>query len=179
MSLMRVLAVLLGLLAFGVSPAYAQVPELAVSPQNVARAVQIADSAWPDSSCRSQQQVTLADLSGYDDLQAGDRTLGIAFMDGSCVVQLDSARLNAFRDAPMVLCTVLVHEFGHLAGLRHSDDPADVMFPTIGKVPAACAAAFSTPKRQKTRRLRTSKSRSFEVGRRSTRSFERSASRRR
>jgi hypothetical protein len=39
------------------------------------------------------------------------------------------------------LCTVLVHEFGHLDGNDHSADPASLMFPSyIGNVLPECAA---------------------------------------
>jgi Matrixin len=39
------------------------------------------------------------------------------------------------------LCTVFVHEFGHLAGYQHSADPGDVMFPYyIGTNVPACEA---------------------------------------
>ena len=39
------------------------------------------------------------------------------------------------------LCTVFVHEFGHLAGNAHSDDERDVMFPYyIGRNLPECAA---------------------------------------
>jgi Matrixin len=48
------------------------------------------------------------------------------------------------------LCTVFVHEFGHLAGNPHSSDPDDVMFPYyIGTNVPACEAvspaAFPAP----------------------------------
>jgi hypothetical protein len=42
-------------------------------------------------------------------------------------------------------CTVLVHEFGHLTGHRHSADPHDVMAPVLGEPLTACAAAPRPP----------------------------------
>lgn len=38
-------------------------------------------------------------------------------------------------------CTVLVHEFGHLTGHRHSPDPNDVMAPLFADPLPACTAA--------------------------------------
>lgn len=37
------------------------------------------------------------------------------------------------------LCTIIVHEFGHLAGLGHVDDPAHYMHPTYVGPMAPCA----------------------------------------
>jgi hypothetical protein len=50
-----------------------------------------------------------------------------------------------FRSA--MVCTIIVHEYGHLAGYGHSDNPAAVMYPTTPTVYPACAAAFPPPRR--------------------------------
>lgn len=42
-------------------------------------------------------------------------------------------------------CTVLVHEFGHLTGHRHSADPHDVMAPVLGEPLTACTSAPRPP----------------------------------
>jgi hypothetical protein len=42
-------------------------------------------------------------------------------------------------------CTVLVHEFGHLTGHRHSPDPHDVMAPLLADPLPACVAARRAP----------------------------------
>jgi hypothetical protein len=34
-------------------------------------------------------------------------------------------------------CKLIVHEYGHLAGFHHSDDPSSIMFPRPGEVPYA------------------------------------------
>jgi hypothetical protein len=39
------------------------------------------------------------------------------------------------------LCTLVVHEYGHLAGRGHVEDPNDVMHATIERVVPECAAA--------------------------------------
>lgn len=38
-------------------------------------------------------------------------------------------------------CAVLIHEVGHLLGFQHSEDPANVMYPEVVAIPAACARA--------------------------------------
>jgi hypothetical protein len=38
------------------------------------------------------------------------------------------------------LCTLVVHEYGHLAGHGHAADPGDVMHTTIERVAPECAA---------------------------------------
>lgn len=42
-------------------------------------------------------------------------------------------------------CTVLVHEFGHLTGHRHSSDPHDVMSPVLVDPLPACTAVRPSP----------------------------------
>jgi hypothetical protein len=72
------------------------------------------------------------------------------------------------------LCTVLAHEFGHLAGNAHSDDPNDVMFPYyVGTNLPACAAlspaesrapSAPRPSRPRHRAKRESQSKAYRAG---------------
>jgi Matrixin len=72
------------------------------------------------------------------------------------------------------LCSVFVHEFGHLAGFPHSDDPNDVMFAYYNgtNVPACEAvspAAFQAPTaprqgRQSPAAKRASRSKAYRAG---------------
>jgi hypothetical protein len=61
----------------------------------------------------------------------------------SCAVEFND--VQAF-DWPM-LCTVLVHEFGHLTGHTHTTDPNTVMFPNYVQPIGDCA---TTPNPQTT-----------------------------
>lgn len=60
---------------------------------------------------------------------------GVAMPDCTIIVN-DSRRMT-----PGTVCTVVVHEYGHLAGHGHSPDPDNVMHPTFVKVFEPCRAA--------------------------------------
>lgn len=53
-------------------------------------------------------------------------------------------------------CGVLIHEVGHLLGFEHSDDPANVMYPALVKVPPLC---FRVGLREENRRERARRTR--------------------
>jgi hypothetical protein len=42
-----------------------------------------------------------------------------------CRIELEPEYWTAYSDAAR--CSILIHEYGHLAGLGHSDNPRDVM----------------------------------------------------
>lgn len=56
-----------------------------------------------------------------------------------CFIKLlpSDAKPNMFERA----CAVIRHEAGHLHGLEHSDDPSDIMYPTVNFVPSQCVRA--------------------------------------
>lgn len=53
-----------------------------------------------------------------------------------CHVTIDNSK--AYKKAK--LCAIVVHEYGHLDGKDHSNDPNDVMYPTITNknIPQGC-----------------------------------------
>jgi hypothetical protein len=107
------------------------------------RAVAVADAHWPLSPCHGRVSV----VSATDEqivAWTGEASAGAgASVDGSCRVfvawDLWSARPVRQR------CRLLEHEFGHLAGVDHSLNPASVMFPVIldlGRGSTDCVRAF-------------------------------------
>ena len=104
------------------------------------RYLEVARGAWPDSPCRGTETVEVVepDESGALPTSAGLirptpglHIIGVAVPD-RCWVAV-SADLTGYK-----LCAALVHEFGHLAGVSHSDDPASIMAPVMPKRDAPC-----------------------------------------
>lgn len=55
--------------------------------------------------------------------------LGWVYPD-SCAIYLNERERKTFAD-PVVRCVVIVHEWGHLAGQKHSTDPDNIMNPVV------------------------------------------------
>lgn len=89
-------------------------------------ALRIARATWPDSPCNGRERVAFL----TPDLQNGKLTFrgqtgdAFAMMDGSCRVYISDEPMSDYT-----LCTVIVHEFGHLDGQQHSNDPDSIMYP--------------------------------------------------
>jgi hypothetical protein len=125
---MRRIALLFALMLLcapaGVAHAWAEPP--ADDDARLSRFVPLARAAWPGSPCSGREIVHVAAdaalaaeaprLTGRD----GDVLEGMA-APAACQVWL-AGGLSALE-----FCTVLVHEFGHLAGRDHTDTPGDVM----------------------------------------------------
>lgn len=107
-----------------------------------ARAIEVASAQWPDSRCRGREAVIWTSQEALDREHPGER-LGAVADPPTCSVQL-SQEARGFSGPR--LCALLQHEFGHLAGHMHGDDPADVMY--HGTIPwtVPCTIAFPPPR---------------------------------
>lgn len=126
-------------------------PEVAAAdrwrPEVVQRALTVADGHWPDSPCRAAHQIEwMTALQLYE--RFPDDPYAVARGEvGGCRVWIAWDRIdpaNIYRPG-VFLCAVLEHEFGHNAGLEHSSNPRDPMFPTITFIAPDCRAAFAPP----------------------------------
>jgi hypothetical protein len=123
----RIAPLLATLIAAGasipVAHAVGQTP--ATGSARLAQFLPIARAAWPGSPCAGREAVH---LDGDAALRAqapaiagpGEALNGMAEPE-TCEVWLSSTM------TARTFCTVLVHEFGHLAGLDHNHVPGDVM----------------------------------------------------
>jgi hypothetical protein len=86
----------------------------------------IARAAWPGSPCAGREAVHIqADtlLRAEAPLVTGD---GNSMLDGMAAPETCEIWMAGDLSA-LTFCSVLVHEFGHLAGREHTDTPGDVM----------------------------------------------------
>jgi hypothetical protein len=95
---------------------------------------------WGFSPCRGRVAVAWAPLSAGLNAESSWSNDVDPFLqpsrNGDCEITLS---LRDDWDWPK-LCTVLVHELGHLAGHDHVDDPDDVMYPTYMRPVPECLA---------------------------------------
>lgn len=134
------------LAAAGGAHAATSIPDQTYTPalQLFPRETLIAESFWPGSPCAGREQIAVVPQAmGTDEFSGQDvRVWGMALnSDPFCRVVIDSIT----PDDRVMLCYVLAHEFGHLAGRNHSTDPDDLMFPALLKPPPQCAADAPTP----------------------------------
>jgi hypothetical protein len=103
--------------------AVAQTP--ATDAARLAAYLPIARAAWPGSPCTGRENVHLA---GDDILRAQAPAVAGpgAALNGVATPETCEVWLAGGMDA-RTFCTVLVHEFGHLAGREHTTTPGDVM----------------------------------------------------
>lgn len=115
--------------ALGASPSAALADASAA--QMPAGLYEAARSSWPGSPCAGREDVTIMDRAAFDAAMGQPGIGGHAWYDGSCRVLIAADQLTYLTSEAgrAAVCTLVAHEFGHLAGYRHSDDPADVMWP--------------------------------------------------
>ena len=86
-------------------------------------ALAVAAGLWPAPPCQVVAHVA-----------ALDRALGqVSFGGPVCLVEVDARRWKFWQ-----LCSVFVHEYGHIAGLPHSPDPLSVMYPRLVRNADVC-----------------------------------------
>lgn len=118
-------------------------PAAAMTPLH--RMALIAQARFPASPCSGHTAIVAVSPQRLD--QLAPRAEGmhpIAAADPRrCVVYVAFRRMH--QQLLRFKCRVLVHEFGHLAGLGHSTDPRSVMYPITQDIPInslACWRAF-------------------------------------
>jgi hypothetical protein len=118
----------------------------AITPRQFQESMNVAQQTFPNSPCQGKVQLHagMASLDAYGytlDLvlqQAGVHVGGLAVVDGSCQIFM----VATLEGNPTLWCTVLVHEYGHLAGYPHSN--TGVMQPQALKTYPPCQAAIPT-----------------------------------
>src|SRR5215218_2083536 len=109
---------------------------------------QIAVDQWSTDPCHGDVDISWGKLPVYENAESTwtnpYQDYGDPGHNALCSVTFNA---NQDWDWPK-LCTVFVHEFGHLAGNAHSDDPDDVMFPYYAGAPMAACAEVSPAESQ-------------------------------
>jgi len=108
------------------------------TPAQTAKAVAVADAHWPASPCKGREAITWVKSAATADFAA-------TAYPALCATTVAWNQVAAADPSPAFLCTVLEHEFGHLAGYEHSPDPNNVMFAILWKPSPDCAAALPGP----------------------------------
>jgi hypothetical protein len=111
----------------------------------------VASAHWPDSPCHGRELVHLVPQATIDAVlseDAPDTHAGYAHRGGDCDVFI----ADWVQKQPRIYCSLLVHEFGHLAGHEHSADPTDVMYGARIVIPQECRQFPATQWRFRTGR---------------------------
>ncbi|HEU4974948.1 MAG TPA: hypothetical protein VFT50_07625 [Baekduia sp.] len=102
-------------------------------------AMAIAEDQWGIAPCHGDVTIAWEDLDPSLDAQAAWANPAGAYADpmrnSECEISLNPRGEWSWPK----LCTIVVHESGHLAGRVHVDDPDDVMYYTFMRPIPACA----------------------------------------
>jgi pyruvate/2-oxoglutarate dehydrogenase complex dihydrolipoamide acyltransferase (E2) component len=105
-----------------------------------ATALQIARDAWGGDACGGPVALGWGALDPMVNARADWKNPTDAFANPvanvHCTITFNSTIDFTWDE----YCTVMVHEYGHLLGQRHSDDEHSVMYPTYVEAFPACAA---------------------------------------
>jgi hypothetical protein len=100
-------------------------------------AVRTAQSVWPSVAQRcGPVQIVIGALSSVNADSSAETYYS------SCLVKIAPATMSTVSDVQ--LCSLMVHEYGHLAGLPDSSDPNSVMYPQIRPLPV-CETGSASP----------------------------------
>lgn len=83
-----------------------------------------------------EEHPELAQVSGLTRTYALPGERGTGHWLGAGMIALNLTALERLRDGgdgPAAVRTVIMHEVGHLVGLAHVEDPAEVMYPETGR----------------------------------------------
>jgi Matrixin len=101
----------------------------------VERAYSVANHYWggPPTNCTSLERVIVPDNFLVSPLVA---EATVPREPEPCFLRI-SRSLAKPRNSGQ-LCAVMIHEDGHLHGLDHSNNPYNVMYPSIAHIPKVC-----------------------------------------
>jgi hypothetical protein len=129
------------------APALADGPNLSPDQQLAAgepamqAAVGIAKAYWSADPCGGQVGLSWGTLDSSTNATSTwsnpESQFGLSDLNASCAITLNRAVPWDWAK----FCTIVVHEYGHLDGRPHVDDPNDVMYAYYVKPVDPCAAA--------------------------------------
>lgn len=90
-----------------------------------------ADRQFPASPCRGRVEVVLNAPRSTMPVVEGEAAHVNGMLADGYAVPWECATRIAPVSTPDALCHILVHEYGHLAGLEHTDEPGHPMAPAV------------------------------------------------